>query len=106
MLVGFLGHSGGEDRRDLLEGLVLKQSGEEQVACLEQGQIFVVVDLASRQQAGGLEVEQGGGDEEKLADLAQIPFRSTSFDVGDELVGDPRQRDFSDVELVLSDQTE
>src|SRR5262245_31812915 len=106
MAVGLLSQPRSEDRRDLLVGLVLKQSREEQVACLEQREIFVVLDLPARQQPGGFEVKQGGCDEEKLADLAQIPLRPMSLDKGDELVGDPGECDFGDVELVLGDQAQ
>ena len=62
-----------------------------------------------RQQPGGLEVEQGGGDEEELGRLAEVPLgvgRLGAPDVRDELVGDRGQRDLGDVELVLGDQAE
>ena len=47
----------------LLEGAVLQQPGEQQVARLEQGEVLLVLDVALRQQPGGLEVEQGRGDD-------------------------------------------
>ena len=59
-----------------------------------------------RQQPGGLEVEQGRGDDQELAGLAEVPLLLGAADVGDELVGDLRERDLGDVELVLGDQAE
>ena len=57
----------------LLVGAVLQQPGEQQVAGLEQGEVLLVLDLAGRQQPGGLEVEQGGGDDQELGGLAEVP---------------------------------
>ena len=99
-------HPAGEDRGDLLVGPVLQQPGEEQVARLEQGQVLLVLDLARRQQPGGLQVEQGGGHEQEVGHLVQVPAAGALLDVGDELVGDLGQRHLGDVQLVLGDQPE
>ena len=95
-----------QHRGDLLERPVLQQPGEQQVPRLQQREVLVVLDVARRQQPGRLEVEQGGRDHEELAGLVEIPLRAAGPDVGDELVGDPGQRDLGDVELVLGDQPE
>ena len=61
------------------------------------------------QQPGRLDVEQGGGDEQELRGLAEVPLGVEAWcapDVRDELVGDLGQRDLGDVELVLGDQPE
>ena len=89
-----------------LVGAVLQQPGEQQVARLEQREVLLVLDLGGRQQPGGLQVEQGRGDDEELGRLAEVPRRQRRRDVGDELVGDLRQRDLGDVELAPADQAE
>ena len=61
-------------RGDLLEGAVLQQPGEEQVARLEQREVLLVLDVALRQQPGGLEVEQGRGDEQERRGLLEVPL--------------------------------
>ena len=73
---GLVGHPAGEDRGDLLVRAVLQQPGEEQVARLEQREVLLVLDLAAGQQPGRLEVEQGGGDDEELGGLAEVPDRA------------------------------
>ena len=99
-------HLARQHRRDLLVGAVLQQPGEQQVPGLQQGEVLLVVDLAGGQQPGRLEVEQGSGDDEEVADLVQVPAVGLGPDVGDELVGDLGQRDLGDIQLVLRDQAE
>ena len=82
------------------------QPGEEQVARLEQREVLLVLDVALRQQPGRLEVEQGRGDEQERRGLLEVPGLAADLDEGDELVGDLRQRDLGDVELVLGDQAQ
>ena len=101
---GRLGLALAQERRRLLVGLVLQQPGEQQVAGLEQLEVVLVVDVGGGQQPGGLEVEQRGGDDEELAGLVEVQLVAERPQVGDELVGDLRQRDLGDVELVLADQ--
>ena len=62
-----------EDRRDLLERAVLHQPGEQQVARLQQCEVLLVLDVALRQQPGGLEVEQRRGDDEERGRLLEVP---------------------------------
>ena len=57
----------------LLEGAVLQQPGEQQVARLEQGEVLLVLDVAVRQQPGRLEVEQGGRDDQERRRLVEVP---------------------------------
>ena len=66
----------------------------------------VVFDLTLRQKSCRLEVEQGRRDDEELARLLEVPVRPLGPDVGDELVGDHRERDLGDVELVTRDQAQ
>ena len=61
-----------EPARRLLEGAVLQQAREQQVARLEQGDVFGVDQLALRQQARDLQVEQGRGDDEELARSVEL----------------------------------
>nr|WP_238455363.1 hypothetical protein [Micromonospora sp. ATA51] len=96
----------GDVRRGLLVRLVLQQPGEEQVPRLQQGEVLLVLHLGGGQQPGGLEVEQGGRDQQELARLVQVPLVAHRPDVGDELVGDLVQRHLGDVELVLADELE
>ena len=64
----------GQVRARLGERLALQQLGQEQVALLEQGQLVVVEAVAGRlgQQAAGLELDQGGGDDQELGGRLQV----------------------------------
>jgi hypothetical protein len=84
-------HPLGEGVGDVLEGPVLQQAREQQVARLDEGEVLVVLRAGLRQQPGRLEVQQGRRDEQELGGLRQVPargFRPLGLDVGDELVGD------------------
>ena len=61
-----------EPRRHLFEGAVLQQPGEQQVARLEQRDGLGIDELALRQEAGDLHVEQGRGDHEEFGGLLQL----------------------------------
>ncbi len=67
-----------EDAGDLLVGLVLHQPGEEQVARLEQGEVLLVLDVALREQARRLEVEQGRRDQQERRGLLEVAVRRAS----------------------------
>ena len=60
--------------------------------------------LGVRQQPRGLEVEQGGRDDEELRGLVEVGVVAERGEVGDEVVGDAVQRQLGDVELVLADE--
>ena len=75
------GHPALEDGGDLLEGAVLQQPREQQVARLEQREVLLVLDVAVRQQPGGLEVEQGRGDQQERRGLLEVPLRPGRLDV-------------------------
>ena len=67
--VGQAGEHGG----DVLERLALEQAGQEQVALLPEGQLLVEVDVvAAGQQAAGLQLDQGGGDEQELGGDVEV----------------------------------
>ena len=94
----------GEHLRDMLVGPVLQQPGEQQVADLEQGEVFGVVDFTGRQQSRSLEIEQGGGDHQEGGGLVEFQRGPDLTGVGDELVGHLVQRDLGDVQTPAEDQ--
>ena len=103
------GHPLGEGVCDVLEGAVLQQAREQQVAGLDQGEVLLVLRAQLRQQPRGLDVQQRGGHQQELRGLAEVPLllvRPVRLDVGDELVGHLGQRDLGDVELVLGDEAQ
>jgi hypothetical protein len=100
------GHRLGEVTGHGLVRLVLEQAGEEQVAGLEQFEVEDLLALFVRKQPRGLEVEQGGRDEEELGDLGEVRLVLELGGVGDELVGDLGQGDLRDVETSFRDQPE
>ena len=75
-----------EPGRHLFERAVLQQAGEQQVARLEQRDVLGVDELALRQQAGDLHVEQRRGDDEELGGLVELLVGVELAQVGDELV--------------------
>jgi len=77
-----------EPRRGLLEGPVLQQSREQEVARLEQRDVLGIHQLPLRQQSRDLEVEEGRRDDEELARLLELLRPVEVVQVGDELVGD------------------
>ena len=97
-------HPLGEEGGHLLVGAVLQQPREEQISRLKEGEVLLVLDLATGQQSGGLEVEQGRGDDEELRCLVQVPLRALRAQIGDELVGDDVKSELGDLQLVLGDE--
>ena len=60
----------------VLERLALEQAGQEQVALLPEGELLVEVDVvAAGQQAAGLQLDQGGGDEQELGGDVEVERR-------------------------------
>jgi hypothetical protein len=102
--LGGLGLALAQETGGLLVGLVLQQPGEEQVAGLEELEVLLVVDVGGREQPGGLEVEERGGHDQELTGLVEVELVAQGAQVRDELVGDLREGDLGDVELVLPDQ--
>ena len=100
------GHRLGEVSGHGFVRLVLEQAGEEQVPGLEQFEVEHLLALLVRQQPRGLEVEQGGRDEEELRDLGEVRLVLEFGGVGDELIGDLGQCDLGDVEPSLRDQAQ
>ncbi len=106
---GLLGQPSTDPGCHLLERPVLQEPREEQVPRLQHLQVLGVVDVGRRQQACGLEVEQGGRDHQELAEGAEPPRRVAVLGVphgGDELVRDLGQGDLGDVQPVPGDQAE
>ena len=93
-----------EQRRHLLVGAVLQQAREQHVAGLEQREVLLVLHLGLREQARGLEVEQGRRDDEEAGGLLEVGVVAQGGGVGDEVVGDAAQGHLGDVELVAPDQ--
>ena len=68
----------GEHLGDMLERPILQQAREQQVTHLEQGQVFLVVDLACGQQARGLQVQQGRRDHQERGGLVELELTDRS----------------------------
>lgn len=95
-----------EHVRHLLVRPVLEEPGEEEVAGLQQREVLDIVDVPARQEPGGLEVQQGGGDDQEFGGLVQVRGLAESSGISDELVGDLGERDLGDVELPGADELE
>src|SRR3954454_5421282 len=90
----------------MLERALVQESSEQQVSGLQQREVLLVINVAAKEQPGGLEVEEGGGDEQEGRRLLEVPATAGRLDVRDELVCDLRQRHLGDVELVFGDQAQ
>ena len=85
----------------------MQQPGKKQVPGLQERYVFIVLDFARGEQPGGLQVQEGGGDDEELAGLVEGPLLPQLLqvpDVLDELIGHSGKRHLGDVELMLGDQ--
>jgi hypothetical protein len=90
----------------VLERLALEQAGQQQVALLPQGQLVVEVDVAVvGQQPAGLELDQGGGDEEELGGQVEVQLLH-ALELGQVGVDDVGQRDLVEVDLLAQDQVQ
>ena len=101
-LVGDRGHGD----RGVLERLALDEPGQQQVPLLPEGQLVVEVDVAvAGEQPLGLQLDQGGGDEEELGGQVQVHLLEPVevHQVGVDDVGEP---DLVEVDLVLEDQVQ
>lgn len=99
---GLLGQRRGDVPRDLLEGAVLQQLGEKEVAPLEELQVLFLLAVAG-QQARGLHLEQRRRDDEEFGDPRKVELR-TRADEGDEFVGDLGQSHLGDVEALARNE--
>jgi hypothetical protein len=93
-----LGHEG----RRLLERAVVQQPGVQQVAGL-QGDLVQLGVVLARQQARRLQLDQGGGHHQELGRRVEVDRVQVAQD-GQVLVGDLRDRDVVDVDLVPRDE--
>ena len=87
----------------LLEGPVLQEPGEEQVAGLEQLEVGLLLVLVMGQKAVRLERQEGGGHDDELRCAPQVPVRAH---VGDEVVGHLGQCQLGDVEPLAGDEAQ
>src|SRR5205823_13129661 len=87
----------------VLERLALEQPGEQEVALLEEGQLLVEVDVvAARQQPAGLELDEGGGDEQELGGDVEVEV-AHAVDLDQVGVDDRAQGDLVEVDLLAGD---
>ena len=91
-------------RRRLLEPLVLDQAPGQLLAHDLGVFLFLLVPVA-RQQRLGLDVDQGGSHHQEIARDLEVQ-RLHQVEVGQVLLGDLRDRDVVDVELLVADQVE
>ena len=82
----------GEGHGGVLERLALEQAGQQQVALLPQGQLVVEVEVVvAGQQAPGLQLDEGGGDEQELGGHLEVERRSHALELAEVGVDDRRQ---------------
>ena len=93
-----------KERGYLLVGAVLQQAREEQVARLQEGEVLLVLDFATRQESRCLQVEQRRGHDEEFGRFIEVPVRALGAQVRDELVRDDVQGELGDLQLVLGDE--
>ena len=93
-----------EDAGDVFERLGFEQSGEQHVALFPQRQFIVEVDIASVwQQPAGLQVHEGGSDQQKTGRDVEIEF-GQFFQFDEVGINDRRKVDLVDVDLFFEDQ--
>jgi tryptophanyl-tRNA synthetase len=94
----------GEHASHVFEGFGFEQSGEQHVALFPQCQLIIQVDVAGvREQPPGLQVDQGGSDQQEARCNIEVQFgQALQFDeVG---IDDRREVDLVDIDLFLEDQ--
>ena len=102
---GDTGHAVELGRR-VLERLALEQTGEQRVPLGVQQQLLVEVGVVpAREQALGLELDQGGGDEEELGGEVEVEALH-ALELDQVAVDDAAQRDLVDVDLLAGDEVE
>ena len=88
-------------------GAVLQQTGEKQVACLQQCNVLFEGFTMLREQACGFEFQQGCGGDQKFAGFVECAFGAFSVEgvqVCEELVGDLCERHLGNVEFAARNQ--
>ena len=95
-----------ENLTHVLERLALEQPGQQQIPLLPQRQLLVEIHvLATRQQATGLQFDQGGGNQQELGGHLEVQ-RLHGPQLAQIRVHDDRQADLVDVHLLLEDQVQ
>ena len=91
----------------VLERLALEQAGQQQVALLPQRQLVVEVDVVvAGQQPPGLQLDQGGGDQQELGGDVEVERRRMLLELGQVGVDDGGERDLVEVDLLAQDQVQ
>ena len=92
--------------RRVLERLALEQAGQQQVALLPQRELVVEVDVVvAGQQAAGLELDQGRGDQQELGGDVEVEVLQP-VELGQVGVDDRGERDLVEVDLLAQDQVQ
>ncbi len=95
-----------EHAGDVLEHLAVDEPSQKQVALVPEGQLVVEVEIVvAGQQAPGLQLDEGGGDEEELGGDLEID-RLHAVELGQIGVDDPLQRDLVEIDLLAQDQVQ
>ena len=94
----------GEELGDFFEGLVLEESGEEQIAGFQQFQVGGVDHVALWEQPCSFEVEKGRCYDQKFGDGIEAFFFAEAAGVRDELICHFVQCYLGDVEFAILDQ--
>ena len=103
----FLRPAFGKNIGNFAVGTILQQTGEEQVACLQQCNILFEGFTMLREQACGLEFQQGCGGDQKFAGFVESTFGALGVEgvqVCEELVGDLCERHLGNVEFAARNQ--
>ena len=90
-----------QDTTGQLECPILQETGKQEVARFQVLPADVIFALGARQEARGLHVEEGGGNDQKLGGARQI---RESLHMRNELVGDLGERHLGDIEFLARDQ--
>jgi hypothetical protein len=94
-----------EDAGDVPEGPVLQQPGVQPVPGVPE-EVVELLALLGGQQAGGLELDQGGGHHQEPGRGVEVELLDALTEVGDEVGGDLGQVDLGHVDLPPRDQVQ
>lgn len=93
-----------EEHGRLFERPVLQESCEQEIARLEELEVFFVLFDVAREEPGRFQVEQDCSHDQELRRLVQVPRVALTAQVGHEVVGHLMQGQGRDLQLVLGDQ--